>query len=138
MNFRPTIVSCCTALVVAFAGCSAPEQMAGGAVDTGVGTMNTAGQATVGAASTAGQATVGAVKTVGEAGLVVVGHSSEATAAVVRGAGEAATEATGGEGGMVKEVKKVANEIGKKRNVDFMGNEVVIDPSEDKKIRMAF
>ena len=113
--------------LAAVAGCSSPQEIVGGAGQTGGGALNTAGQATVGAADTAGQA-----------GMQVLGNASEATASVMRGAGEAATEATGGQSGMVKEVKKVADEIGKKRNVDFMGNDVVIDPSEDKKIRMAF
>ena len=124
--FRAMLVSC-MGLVLALAGCSAPQEIAGGALDSGTG-----------AANTAGQATVGAVKTVGEAGLVAVGQSSEAAAAVVRGTGEAATEATGGEGGVVKDVKRAADDFARPKTVDFMGNEVVIDPSEDKKIRMTF
>ena len=135
--FRAMLVSC-AGLILALSGCSAPQEIAGGALDSGSGAANTAGQTTVGAANTAGQATVGAVKTVGEAGLMAVGQSSEAAAAVVRGTGEAATEATGGEGGMVKDVKRVADDFAKPKTVDFMGNEVVIDPSEDKKIRMTF
>ena len=127
MMFRAMLVSC-LGIMVALAGCSsAPQEIAGGAVETGAG-----------AANTAGQVTVGAVKTVGEACLVAVGNSSEAAAAVVRGTGEAAQEATGGEGGMVKDVKKAADDFAKPKTVDFMGNEVVIDPSEDKKIRMVF
>ena len=137
MDFRP-IFMYCVCLVLALAGCSAPEEIAGGALQASAGAMNTAGENTVGAANTAGQATVGAVKTVGEAGLVAIGHSSEGAAAVVRGTGEAATEATGGQGGVAKEVKKAADDFAKPKTVDFMGNEVVIDPSEDKKIRMAF
>ncbi len=107
-------------LLATIVGCSSTGEIAGGA------------------AQTAGAATVGAADTAGQAGMQVLGNAGEATASVMRGAGEAATEATGGQTGVVKEVKKVADEIGKQRNVDFMGNDVVIDPSEDKKIRMTF
>ncbi len=113
--------------MMVMAGCSGPQEIAGGAVETGGGALNTAGAATAEAADATG-----------EAAMQVLGTAGEATAAATRGIGEAATQVTGGEGGAVKEVKGVANEIGKKRNVDFMGNDVVIDPSEDKKIRMAF
>ncbi len=99
-------------LIVLITGCSTTQEIADGAA---------------GAADATGQAT-----------MQVIGTAGEGTAAVTRGAGEAATAATGGEGGMVKDVQGAADEIAKKRNVDIMGNDVVIDPSEDKKIRMEF
>ena len=120
MRFHPGMWVC-AGLMAALAGCSVPpDQVAGGA-------LNSAGQATVDAADTAGQA-----------GVQVLGTAGEATAAATRGVGEAAAEVTGGQGGLVKDVQKAADDFAKPKNVDVMGNDVVIDPSEDKKIRMAF
>ncbi len=116
----PSLISFMLCVVAsALIGCSASPDLGGAA--------NTAGETAAGAADTVGQAAFGTLATTGEA-----------TAAVTRGVGEAATEATGGEAGATKSVQGVADEIAKPRNVDFMGNDVEINPSEDKKIRMEF
>jgi hypothetical protein len=79
-----------------------------------------------------------AASAVGQGGLEVLGHAGETTAAVVQGIGDAATELTGGGGGVAKDVKDAAADFGKERKTEFMGNEVTIDPKQDKKIRMEF
>jgi len=98
------------------AGCSAPQDIAGGAA----------------------KATGGALTTAGQAGVQFLGNTSEVAAGFTRGVGETAVEATGGTEGAAKEVKKAGDDIAQKRKVDVLGNEVTIDPTQDKKIRMEF
>ncbi len=116
-------------------GCSTPEK----AVED---TINAGGGAVKAAADGTGTVIKGGADITG----TVVKGGADVTGTVVKSAadsaGGAAVEVTAGAGETANDVGKTLDNMGKemskKRNVDFMGKDVQIDPENDKKIKVEF